>query len=72
MFHSSSERNTAPCKDCNDRTQTCHSTCEAYLEYRSARDKMLEDRERERIGAAVADEANWKFYHRLDKKKRRK
>ena len=25
---------TPPCKDCEDRHTTCHSTCEKYAEYK--------------------------------------
>lgn len=28
------------CKDCKERTMTCHSTCEKYLEGRKALEKL--------------------------------
>ena len=32
------------CKNCSERHLGCHGTCESYLEYRKAQDKMLHDR----------------------------
>lgn len=40
-----SERITAPCKGCTDRTLTCHDTCEKYkawAEERRAAQKALQ------------------------------
>ena len=28
-----------PCKDCTERSATCHGTCEAYKEFRQYRDE---------------------------------
>ncbi len=28
-----------PCKDCTERTKTCHVTCEAYKAFRQYRDE---------------------------------
>lgn len=39
----------SPCKDCLDRSPTCHAACEAYNEYRQ---KCIAERE-------------WKFRHGL-------
>ena len=30
----------APCKDCPDRKQGCHSTCEKYIAFRKERDEL--------------------------------
>ena len=38
---------TGPCKDCKDRSVTCHSTCEKYLEFR----KMMEEEYKKRKAA---------------------
>ncbi len=37
-----------PCFECEERTETCHSTCEAYLEWSKARNEMLVKRFEER------------------------
>lgn len=37
----------APCKDCPDRHQGCHSECEKYLEFRKERDELNELRHQE-------------------------
>lgn len=28
-----------PCKDCGERSETCHSTCEKYKAFRQCRDE---------------------------------
>ena len=33
----------SPCKDCKDRHEKCHTTCELYLEYR---EKLMQEREK--------------------------
>lgn len=44
-----------PCKrDCPNRAPECHSTCQAYMEWRSSRDKTLADKQKQ---AAVEAEA---------------
>ena len=30
----------APCKDCPDRKQGCHSACEKYIAFRKERDEL--------------------------------
>lgn len=37
---------TAPCKDCGDRHQGCHSRCEAYKAYHAENKKRCEDNQR--------------------------
>ena len=37
---------TAPCKDCPDRKQGCHSVCPKYIAFRAERDKAAELRRR--------------------------
>ena len=37
---------TAPCKDCPDRNQGCHSACPKYIAFRAERDKVAEIRRR--------------------------
>ena len=34
----------APCKNCNNRSSTCHSTCYDYLQYREEHQKSYEQR----------------------------
>ena len=34
----------APCKNCPNRHELCHMTCEKYLKYREERDRMNEER----------------------------
>lgn len=36
-----------PCKDCQNRNMTCHSTCEAYLAFVEWNAKRLEERRRQ-------------------------
>lgn len=36
----------APCKDCNKHSETCHSVCPAYKEYRAKRDEILEKKKK--------------------------
>ena len=36
-----------PCKDCKDRSQTCHSSCEKYAEYRAVCEKVKAARDAE-------------------------
>ena len=40
----------APCKDCEFRTVECHSQCEIYKDWRSNRDKKIEEaREQKKV-----------------------
>ena len=39
----------APCKNCENRTEYCHSKCKAYKEFRAFRDRLLEQRKNEHI-----------------------
>ena len=32
----------SPCKDCSDRSPTCHTSCAAYQEYRRERENYLD------------------------------
>ena len=34
----------SPCKDCQKRSMTCHSTCPEYLEYKKVRDTINKER----------------------------
>jgi len=34
----------APCKDCMDRTPTCHTSCELYIRFRKTKDKERDKR----------------------------
>lgn len=34
----------APCKNCPDRKESCHSSCEKYIAYTVELEKMREDR----------------------------
>lgn len=31
----------SPCKDCLERSATCHSTCEKYIDYRKQKDDEM-------------------------------
>jgi len=33
-----------PCKDCPERNELCHATCEKYKAYRAEREALYEDR----------------------------
>lgn len=47
----------APCKDCLDRHQGCHSECEKYIAFRKERDELNELKHQE----------NEKYYGRFAK-----
>lgn len=34
----------SPCKDCLDRSMTCHDTCPEYLEYKKVRENISKQR----------------------------
>ena len=56
-----------PCHYCTERTETCHSTCEKYLEfYRKSR-----EREKEKIYAPAMTAAHirWRRIFALRKRK---
>lgn len=36
--------NNAPCLNCKDRHDLCHSRCKKYLEFKKRRDKISEKR----------------------------
>ena len=38
------ERTEAPCKDCQKRQLHCHSSCEAYKEYRQYREQIYAEK----------------------------
>lgn len=50
-----------PCNGCQSRTPTCHGKCERYLEYRSARIKMLEHRKKQNAADEMAKIQPWIF-----------
>ena len=50
----------APCKDCPDRHQGCHSECEKYIAFRKERDELNELRHQE----------NEKYYSKFAKHNR--
>lgn len=39
LYLPSTMRGENPCKNCNQRTPTCHGVCEDYLEWKRANDK---------------------------------
>ena len=36
-------RPQAPCKDCENRHMSCHSSCQLYLDYKKRNDKRREE-----------------------------
>lgn len=36
--------NAVPCKDCSDRTVTCHSECPEYQQYTGEREEVYKER----------------------------
>ena len=40
---------SAPCKDCDKHTATCHSTCKDYIDWSEERKKMLEAEYKDRL-----------------------
>lgn len=39
----------APCKECQDRYEICHDSCEKYIKFRREREKIRAAKEQERI-----------------------
>ena len=48
--------NPVPCKNCIDRTVSCHSTCKRYINYRNELDSFNDMRRKEK-------KLNEDFYH---------
>jgi hypothetical protein len=48
-----------PCKDCPDRHELCHATCERYLAYREERDRLNAEKYAE-CGSVWASETKQK------------
>lgn len=48
-----------PCKDCPDRRELCHATCERYLAYREERDRLNAEKYAE-CGSVWASETKQK------------
>lgn len=46
------------CKDCKDRTITCHSTCKKYLEW-----KKSDKKQRKIIDSKIRKQSDY-FYHK--------
>lgn len=46
-----------PCKGCNDRTDSCHGTCEAYAEWTETRQRLKDD---------DPDKLWWAYSHERD------
>lgn len=40
--------NNAPCKNCSNRTETCHDVCKAYKAYESERKAVSDARVKEK------------------------
>lgn len=45
-YHSSVEEHT--CKDCKERHEACHDTCEPYLAWKTERDAIREKRQKQK------------------------
>ena len=41
-------KNTTPCKDCFDRTITCHSVCRRYQDWKKEHEEQMAARRAER------------------------
>ena len=56
-------RQVSPCKDCNERHRACHDTCEAYIEWKKAREEIYNKRNEVRnsvhIGYVIQKNKKW-------------
>lgn len=41
-------RDTTPCKNCEDRAPACHSKCDKYIEWRKVYDEKKEKADKEK------------------------
>ena len=55
---------SAPCLNCEDRHQTCHSSCNKYLEF-----KKQKEIEREHLNKIRQTETDWYAYKQYKYKK---
>ena len=55
---------SAPCLNCEDRHQTCHSSCNKYLEF-----KKQKEIEREHLNKIRQTETDWYEYKQYKYKK---
>jgi hypothetical protein len=39
--------NKAPCKDCHERHERCHSTCQKYIQWKSKEKEIYDKRSKE-------------------------
>lgn len=62
-----------PCRDCNNRTVTCHGFCEQYKEWKTWRDglNVKVKKERERYDTMSDKGIRW-IYKEIVKRSRRK
>lgn len=58
----------APCKDCPDRSVTCHANCEKYREFATANAEQRKQRNIENVGRQYTIEK----YNKAVKKRRNK
>lgn len=57
----------APCKDCPDRTPTCHSTCKTYITYQEEMSAFTKERkENARVDRALNEMTS----HRIKSRRR--
>lgn len=51
---------TAPCKDCPNRSVSCHVSCKSYTDYRKKQDEILKQRniERENYTLTIAQKTS--------------
>ena len=47
-----------PCKNCEDRNASCHSTCKDYIDWKKQHDEMVE-KERKASGIYPASYGGW-------------
>lgn len=59
---------TSPCKDCEERHELCHSTCEKYKQY-SANRKALNKWQRDLSKADSIDATRGERIHRQNRRK---
>lgn len=54
----------APCKDCPNRSITCHSTCPAYISFAEEAARQREVRYKERLSAPTYSRKTQSPWHR--------
>lgn len=64
-------KNSAPCRDCGDRSPGCHGICEKYQKWRAEMDGALVDQRIRQAADDVSISSMMRMRQRLRKMRRR-